>query len=116
MFPTNYVQITEWTCNDNFFTRLDGRNFYNSLVNADQTDNGDVRSFHLSDDLQAYLNQYFPGWRLLREVIEGSKPATKRYPRGQHWKDVHYVIAVGTDADAETLASHLRKTDYKTPG
>lgn len=85
---------------------------YANLVNADMThDHPLIKAQVLTDDLENYLNQYFPGcWRLLRRVEE------KRHHIGASpYKIAYYVLQFDTDADAETVSSRLAKDGYKTP-
>jgi hypothetical protein len=84
---------------------------YKSLDNHDLTADPIVVGRILGDDLSGYLNQYFDGWRLLRLVEE-----KRRHPEAPPYKEVCYVVALGTDADAETLTGRLRKGDYPIPG
>jgi hypothetical protein len=83
---------------------------YAALVNEDVT-HASVKVQVLTDDLEKYLNQYFHGtWKLLRRVDE-----KQHHPGASPYKIVYYVLALDTDADAETVRSRLAKDGYKTP-
>jgi hypothetical protein len=79
---------------------------FNSFTDADLT-NVDRASAILGDVFLEYLNRYFDGWRLLRRIEPRS-----RYPGGPVWKDVFYVLVLGSDADVETVTSRIAKADY----
>jgi hypothetical protein len=82
---------------------------YTAIVDADLTNTIYVNRL-LTSQLEAYLNQYFSCWRLLRWVSE-----MRRHPHANPYKRVRYVIAVDNDADAETLHSHMVKIGYTVP-
>lgn len=84
---------------------------YDELADRDLTEDVVVVGRILGCDLPGYLNQYFKGWRLLRLVQE-----QRRHPTAHPYKEVCYVVAVDTDADADTLKRRLQKGDYPIPG
>jgi hypothetical protein len=79
---------------------------FESLIDTDFTDTSSATAV-LGEEFTRYLAVYFPGWRLLQRVEPRS-----RYPGGPVWKDVHYVLVLGSDADVETVRSHIAKTPY----
>ena len=81
--------------------------FYKSFIDADFTGTQHVTEI-LGSDFIAYLNRYFEGWRLLQRV----EARPHRSQADGHFKLVHRVLSFETDADAATVASHLRKTTY----
>jgi hypothetical protein len=83
--------------------------WYRSFVGEDVTDRDFVGRI-VSEDLRAYLDQYFSGWRLLQRVFEH-----RHHPGASPWKQLIFAIQVSSDADAETLRSRLQKIDYKAP-
>jgi hypothetical protein len=108
-FSSNQVIVGTSYVQDGFISRIAisaGLSLYDNIVNEDLT-NSCIMHQILSKELQTYLNQYFPNWRLLRQVDEHQRSNIR--PK---WKNVYYVITVETDADAETLRSHLQKIDY----
>ena len=71
-----------------------------AIGDTDITANAELYNFgHYFID---YLKRYFVGWKLIRQVVElpGSYTPYKR---------VTYLLEVGSDADAETIRSRLRK-------
>jgi hypothetical protein len=79
---------------------------FNSFTDADLTTT-DRASAILGDSFLEYLGRYFDGWRLLRRVELRS-----RYLGGPVWKDVFYVLVLGSDTDVETVTSRIVKGDY----
>ena len=82
------------------------RETFDSLIDADFSDTNRATAV-VGGEFTRYLAVYFPGWRLLLRVEPRS-----RYPGGPVWKDVHYVLVLGSDADVETVRSHIAKTPY----
>jgi hypothetical protein len=82
------------------------RETFDSLIDADFTDTNRATAV-LGREFTSYLDLYFPGWRLLQRVEPRS-----RYPGGPVWKDVCYVLVLGSDADVETVRGHIAKTPY----
>jgi hypothetical protein len=79
---------------------------FNSFTDADLTTTDRARAI-LGGRFLEYLGRHFDGWRLLRRVELKS-----RYPGGPVWKDVFYVLVLGSDADVETVTSRIAKADY----
>ena len=79
---------------------------YFSYANTDYTVTERITRI-LSGDFVEYLERYFVGWQLLQRV------ETHPYPnRPDNYKIVYFALDLDTDADAITVASHLRKAAY----
>jgi hypothetical protein len=79
---------------------------YRSFVDADYT--GTERaSAMLGAEFVGYLQRYFIGWKLMQRIEAHPIPY-----RAGDYKIVHYVLSFVTDADAATVASHLRQKSY----
>jgi hypothetical protein len=102
VFTENQLVIHEMMVENGFYKWT----MYSSFVDTDYT--GTDRSTEmLSADFVDYLNRYFDGWLLLQRV------QVYPYPNRVHvYKIVYHVLSFDTDADAATVASHLRKTTF----
>ena len=79
---------------------------YRSFVDVDYT--GTERaSAMLGAEFVGYLQRYFVGWKLMQRIETHPIPY-----RAGDYKIVHYVLSFVTDADAATVASHLRQKSY----
>ena len=76
--------------------------WYKSFTIGDTDLTAKAGSHNFGHGLIDYLDRYFAGWKLIRRVVE--------FPGGcGPYKRVTYLVEVGTDADAETIRSRLRK-------
>jgi hypothetical protein len=76
--------------------------WYKSFIIGDTVITAEAALCNFGHNLVDYLDRYFAGWKLIRRVVElpgGCGP----------YKRVTYLVEVGTDADAETIRSRLRK-------
>ena len=102
VFTENQLVIHEMMVENGFYKWT----MYSSFVDADYTGT-DRATEMLGGDFGDYLNRYFDGWQLLQRV------QVYPYPNRVHvFKNVYFVLSFDTDADAATVASHLRKTTY----
>ncbi len=102
VFTENQLVLHEMAVENGFYKWKT----YQSFVDTDFTDTSRATEI-LGGDFVEYLKRYFDGWRLLQLV--------QKYPypnRVMVYKIVYYVLSFDTDADAATVASHLRKTTY----
>jgi hypothetical protein len=97
-FPPNQAVVTQDQWQEGPY-RMD---HYLSIVDADLT-GSDTAVRVLGDAFIAYLDQYFPGWTLQQRVER--HPA--RSKSSGSYKDVFYVLVLGSDADIETARSHI---------
>jgi hypothetical protein len=98
VLTANQIVIGEFTVQPGPYRVAHYRSY--AIGDADVTTKAEA--YHFERNLIDYLDRYFAGWKLIRRVVElpGSYTPYKR---------VTYLLEVGSDADAETIRSRLRK-------